>query len=236
MATKRAATKAKSSKQDRVDMDERVEQNLVIDSQPKEEQLLSVKLKKSYVSIIVALLFLTGVAYYFKGFVVAAMVNGQPIYRITVLQELEKQGGKQILNTLVTRALILQEAKKQNITISDKEFNDEIKKIESNVSQRGQKLDQLLKTQGMTMAELKEQVRMQKTLEKIVGKDIKITDKEVEDYLKNLKDSGVTSDKSEDAQKKEAIDQLKQQKLNEKIQSWVQEAQKKAKIINFVQY
>ena len=39
------------------------------------------------------------------------------------------------------------------------------------------------------MDEFKEQIRVQKLVEKLIGKDIKVTDKEIDDYIEKNKDS-----------------------------------------------
>lgn len=165
--------------------------------------------------------------YYFKGLFIAATVNGQPISRFSVISSLEKQSGKQTLESMIVKTLILQEAKKQNITISKSDLDQEIKKIEAQVSSQGQNLDQLLLAQGMSRNDLMEQIEIQKTAEKLVEKDIKITDKEVEKYIEENKGS---------LKKKDAKLQLRQQKINEKLQSLIQGLQAKAKINHFVSY
>jgi len=62
--------------------------------------------------------------YFLKGFYIAAVVNGQPISRFSVIGELERRGGSQALDSLINQTLILQEAKKQNVTTTDQEIND----------------------------------------------------------------------------------------------------------------
>ncbi len=165
--------------------------------------------------------------FYFKGLFIAATVNGQPISRFSVVSALEKQSGKQTLESMIVKTLILQEAKKQSITISKSDLDQEIKKIEVQISSQGQNLDQLLLTQGMSRKDLTQQIEIQKIAEKLVEKDIKITDKEVEKYIEDNKGS---------LKKEDAKLQLKQQKTNEKLQSLIQGLQAKAKINHFVSY
>ena len=93
---------------------------------------------------VIGILLLAGLLYAFRSLFVAAMVNGQPISRVSLVRELEKQNGKQALNSLVTKTLIYQEARKQNVSVSDDEINGEMKKIEDNLQQQGQRLDQHL--------------------------------------------------------------------------------------------
>src|SRR3989344_3487745 len=58
--------------------------------------------------LLVLILVAIGLAYYFKGFFVAALVNGQPILRWSVITEVEKQGGQEVLDRKITEALIFQ--------------------------------------------------------------------------------------------------------------------------------
>jgi len=195
----------------------------------------SLKISKRYLlwgivaSLIVALLF------FGRGFFIAAVVNGVPIPRISVIKELEAQGGRQTLDSLVIETLIRQEASKKGIVVSDKELEDGIKKIESSVSSQGQTLDALLAAQNRTRSYLLEQIRTQKLLEKMVGKDITITDQEITDYLEQNKEF-FSESLSEEEKKKSAQQQLEQTRLGEKAQEWIKEARKNANIFYFVDY
>lgn len=193
----------------------------------------TMKIKKSYVIAVIAVLVIAGLLYFFRSWFVVAMVNGQPVSRLTYINELERQAGKQTMNSLVTKTLIMQEAKKQNVTVTDSEVNGEISKIEANLKQQGQRLDQVLTMQGMTRDQLVEQIRIQKSIEKMVGKNIKVSDKEVDDYIAANSES-LPQDTDEAALKKTARQSLEQQKLNQEVQKWLENLQKNAKITYFV--
>ncbi len=189
--------------------------------------------KKHFVVLILIIIF--GLLYYFKGLFIAATVNGQPITRFSVISELEKKSGKQTLDSLVTKTLILQEANKRKITVSEKEVQDEMKKIEKNIETQGQKLDQLLKTQGLTKADLEEQIKLQKIVEKMFSKEITVSESEINQFVEANKQSipsGADSAKVRQA----AIEQIKQQKLNEKVQALVGQLKREAKINYFTTY
>ncbi len=189
----------------------------------------TLKLKKSYIILGVIIIVLAILLYVFRGLFIAATVNGEPISRLTVINSLEQQGGKQALNTLVTKTLIEQEAQKEHVTVSQAEIDSEMKTIESNVTGQGQKLDDVLKSQGMTRQTLEDQVRLQKLVEKMVGKNITVSAKEVTDYMnKNKGMPGMT--------KANVEQQLYQQKLTPKVQSWIADLQKNAKINYYVSY
>lgn len=193
------------------------------------------RIKRSYVIWGALVLLAVALIYGVKNLIIAATVNGQPISRIAVVKELERQGGKQALNALVTKTLILQEAKKQNVSVNQDEINKELKKIEENIKKQGQTLDQALTLQGMTREQLVEQIRLQKMIEKIVGKDIKVSDKEVTDYIKKNQDA-LPQEPDPKKQQDLVREQLRQQKLNEKVNTWIEDLRKNAKIQSFVPY
>jgi hypothetical protein len=195
----------------------------------------SLKVKKSYVILILVIVGVGALLYFLRGFFVAAVVNGQPISRMEIISQAEKQSGKQALTTMVRNALIEQEAKKQNVSVNDKEVNDEVKKLEETLTKQGQKIDQVLSVQGMTREDLNKLIRLDKLVSKMVGKDVTVTDKEVDAYIEQNKDLLPKDQKEEDV-KKSVREQLKQQATNQKVKVWLEDLQKKSKVIYFVQY
>lgn len=173
--------------------------------------------------------------YLFRGQLIVATVNGQPISRFTLIRELEKQAGKKALDAMITKTLILQEAKIQKISVTDVEVNNEISQIEKTITDQGQNFDQLLIDQGMTRNDLVEQIRLQKLVEKLVGKDISVSDKEVSDYFEKNKNTFPKDSKLESV-KEEIRKQLEQEKLNTQIQTRVKSLQDSAKINYLFQF
>jgi len=123
--------------------------------------MISDKKNKKIAYIIFAVILIGAVVYALKGFVIAAMVNGEPVSRLTVISELEKQSGKAALDAIITRKLIVQEAQKKNIVVSQKDIDAEVKKIESQFAGQGQKLDDLLVAQGLSKTKFLDEVRIQ---------------------------------------------------------------------------
>lgn len=164
----------------------------------------------------------------FKDQFVAANVNGEQINRLELIRELENREGKRALENLISEELIMQEAKKRNMNISEEEINREISTIEKNIKAQGQNLDDLLALQGLTRQQLKDEIRVQLILKKLVGK-AEVTDKEVDDYIEQNKDSIPADAKTEEV-RNQAKSQLEQDKVNQKIQTLVQELRKNAKI------
>jgi foldase protein PrsA len=204
--------------------------------------LKPVQVRKSSVALVVlailGLAFILAWIFNFrglKGVFVAATVNGQPISRLAVVRETEKQAGKQTLQNLVRNSLIEQEARKQKVTVTDKEIDDEIKKVEESLTKQGQKMDQVLELQGLSRNDLRKLIRLDKLVSKMVGKDIKVSDKDIDAYIEKNRES-LPQDQTEEQLRKSVVDSLRQQQLNEKVQKWLSDIQSKAKIQEFVQY
>jgi len=188
--------------------------------------------KKRVITFLVIVLVLTGV-YFSRSLIFAAWVNGKPVYRYSLVRELEKQGGKQVLASLVEQALISAEAKKSNVTISEIEIETEIKKIEETISGQGISLDEALNLRGMTRKDLEKQINTQKIVEKILASKILLTDQEVKDYFnanKTLFGQNPVFDKVKD----QVRAQLFQQKLSEQYNTWITDLKTKAKILYFI--
>lgn len=200
----------------------------------KESFSYEIKFSKKYLTIIVAFLLILSLAFISKKFLVVATVNGKPIDRVSLLGRLEKQNGKKILETMVTETLILEEAKKRKVTVSQKELDQELKKIESNVQAQGSSLDQALKSQGMTKNDLIYQMKIQLALQKMVGNDVKVSEKEIDDFIKATKSQ--QGFENQEISREQAIGQLKQQKAQQKIQGFLTDLKAKAKITYFVNY
>lgn len=177
--------------------------------------------------VIIALL------YYFKGLFVVATVNGQPITSIALINEMKKESGKQSLNSLVSESLILQEAHKQNITISDKDIDGQINTLESSLTSQGQNLDDVLSQRGMTRNDLRDQIKVQLIVDKMLGSKVTVTDKEINDYY-NQNKSSLPSTMDEKSAKASIKQQLRQQKIASAFQTWISGLEQKAKINYFV--
>lgn len=203
----------------------------------KEDKRLFIleKLKTPRVFITLIVIIVAGLSFYFRGLFVAAVVNGEPITRLSLISQMEKKDGKQMLSTLVTQTLISQEAKKRKIDVSQQEIDADIKKIEAGLTSQGQTLDQAMFAQGITREDLIKDIKIQKLVEKMFAKDIKVADSEVTDYI-DKNQSSIPTNLTPDDVKKQVRQQLEQQKLSTVFQAWLDSAQKNAKIQYFVNY
>jgi peptidyl-prolyl cis-trans isomerase SurA len=127
-----------------------------------------------------------------------ARVNGTPIYesqvdalyrRATVLPDPGKldQGLSfklNILNELIDHQLLLQRAAAQQIKVSDAEVDANLERIRD--PEPSQDFERQLKNRGLTLAELREQVRQDLTIQKLVEQEISsritVTKAEIANY------------------------------------------------------
>lgn len=194
-------------------------------------------LKKIASIIFAVLIVMTLVSYFlYQKYLIAATVNDKSISRLEVVGELEKQGGKKVLDSIITQKLILEQAKKENISVSQAELEKELKKIEASVTSQGGTLDAALLQKGMTRADLSTEIKMQLIVQKLVKANaIKITDKEVEVYM-NANKEQFPADSKTKPDTNQIKETLKTQKLQSKIQEFITGLHSKAKITYFGAY
>lgn len=172
---------------------------------------------------------------YFKGFFIAASVNGQAISRWSVVQELEKQSGKNVLDTMITKKLIKDELRKQGVVATPADVDAEVKKVEEQVMAQGGTLEQALAGQGMSLSDLREQIEINKSLEQLLADKISVSDEELKEYLNTTKMPASNGVSSEDMVN-QAREQLKGRKFSTEATQWVSDLKEKAKIDYFVLY
>lgn len=193
------------------------------------------KPKPLTIAIGVAVVLLLVSLYLAKGILVAATVNGSPISRFAVIAELEKQGGKQTLEGMITQKLIEAELAKQKIIVTPAEVDDEIKRIEAQVASEGGTFAEALAAQGMTEEKLREQITIQKKIEKLLSDKIAVSEAEVDSYIKDNKATLPQGMKTEDW-KTQFKTQLMEQKLQQEAQKWISDLKASAKIDYYVTY
>ena len=205
------------------------------ESKPNYVSLKFKKPKPLVIAIGVAVILIIVALFFAKGHFVAATVNGSPISRWSVIKELEKQGGKQALEAIIDKKLIETELNKQKITATKEEVDAEIEKIKAQVASQGGTLEAALTQQGMTEEKLREQITIQKKLEKLLADKVAITDAEIDTYIKDSKATPPKDIKMEDF-RKQISDQLKGQKFQQEAQKWVSDLTASAKIKYYVNY
>lgn len=182
---------------------------------------------------LVGILIIIALAWHF--YTRAAVVNGSTISRLAVIRELETESGEAMLDALVTKKLIAQKAAEAGIKIDEAEIDENIKTLEERIASQGSTLDVALAQQGISLEKFREQITLQKALEKLLADKIAVSDEEVTQYLESTKMAAPTgTDEGEfRAQVKE---QLQSQKLGAAAEEWISEQKKNSTIHYYVPY
>ncbi len=190
---------------------------------------------KRAVLIILLTLGVLGLMYLGKDALFSATVNGKPIYRYQVIKRLEKDYGKQAYENMLREELLTQEAQKRSIVITQTDIDNEFKKIDASLKSQGTSLDDALKQQELTRAEVTDSIKFQILASRLVSDKTKVTDAEIKDYMEQNKDF-LPKDQSAEQVRQTVIDYLKQQKEAEAIDLLLNELKGKAKINQIIQY
>jgi len=219
-------------------MENEIRQTSVLEEQEIQpsagRQTVKIKINKKTAIIIAAVIILGVLIYAGKGLFIAAIVDGSPISRLSVISKLEKTSGKKLLDSLIAERLVKNEVRAKKIVVSDEEINGEIKKIEDQIALQGGTLDEALIAENMSRNDLKTQIILQKELEKLVADRINVTDEEVAQYIS---DNKISIRLGEEAITAEQIkSEMKNQKINQEADALVLVLKAKAKINYFVNY
>lgn len=192
------------------------------------------KRSKKQVSLIIILAIIASL-YLLRSLFFVAFVNGFPIMRIEFTKELERNFGQETLDNLITKKLILQEASKKGVAVSNDEVEEEIDNISSLIESQGSSLDLVLSSQGQTIKDLEENIRIQKTVEKILEDKVTVPEEDLIEYFDN--NSELYGEDADFAELKEDIrQQLRQEKLSSEFETWINHLKTESKIIYFLNF
>jgi len=184
--------------------------------------------------IIGCVIVLLVIIFVFKSLFIVAVVNGSPISRFSVINELETKSGKATLENLVLEKIVNMEANKKGIKISDEEINKEITSVEEGVKAQGGTLEQALASQNMTVEVLRGQIVLQKKVEGLLGDKLNVTETEIETFIK---DNEVQMTAGQEAKIREQVrQQLKQQKLSSEAGPFIESLKALTSIRYFISY
>jgi FKBP-type peptidyl-prolyl cis-trans isomerase (trigger factor) len=155
------------------------------------------------------------------------MVGFKPITRYEVSKELFKQGGKAVVDDLITRKLINGEIKKNNIEVTPAEIDAKVEEIKSTLGESGN-LEDVLAANGTNLADFRKQLELRIGIEKLLSDRIAVSETELDAYLSQNK--SLMTSATDEAKRKEASDMLKVSKLQTEANKWVEELKSKARI------
>lgn len=201
-------------------------ENIVKEGKSESNQKLLGK-KRLLLTIISAVVILGILGFFLKDKFIVAIVDGKPIFRYQLNGKLTSTYGKETLENMIIEGLIKEEAVKKSVVIKEDDINKEVGKIEKSLG-AGTKLEDVLKYQGVSLADFKRQLELRLIVNRILEKDVAATPGEVDQYLKDNSKTMVATGEAE--RKAEAQGKIVEQKINEKVQTWISELLSKAKI------
>lgn len=117
---------------------------------------------------------------------VVARVDNETITKDQLYEALVKQNGQAVLDTMINKKIIELEAQKQKINVSEEEIQKELDKT---IAQYGgkEKFAQALAYYGYTEDDLRENIKIDFSLKKLLEPEIKITEEEMKTYFEENK-------------------------------------------------
>jgi foldase protein PrsA len=180
---------------------------------------------------VLILVILAGGAFLLREQIVVAMVNGRPVFRYELNRRMTSAFGKETLENLIMEKLVSQEAKVKGVAVSESEIDVEVDKLSQSLGE-GANIEEILKLQGMSMADLRYQIRIKLLIGKVLQGEVSVSDTEIDDFIKSNTENLTATDEAK--RREEAKEVLLDQKVNEKFQVWMGEVFSKAKINRFL--
>lgn len=211
---------------------------VVISKQPESVRTTSLNgplQNRKTLTVILCAVVVLGLAYLFRSAVIVAVVNGQPVYRWSVIERLEKQGGQQVLDSLVTEALVQQEIRRVGAQVTQEEVDAEMMAIEERMAGQGITLDQALEQEGLTREELIRDIRLRRGAEKAAAQEATVSEEEIDAYIADNAEF-LPADAPEEELRAMVREQLRSMKVSDTLNQWVQDLRTNAKIVQFKQY
>ncbi len=189
------------------------------------------RVSRKLIYLIIAVLALAALLYVNKSLLVAALVDGKPIFRWELNSVMASRFGKQTLEGMISELLIRDAARKAGVAVSQEEIDGKTRDILASVGD-GLKLEDFLAYQGMTKSDFEQQIRLQLTVQKVLGKDIVIAERDIDAYIATNRATLVAT--QEAALRSEARNAIIDSKVGERLQPWFMELKQKAKILRFL--
>lgn len=115
---------------------------------------------------------------------VVATVNGEEITRDELFEAMYAQGGREVLDQVITRKLITQLAEEEGISVSEDELEEEIMNIiDESFQGAEEQFEMILEQYGISMDAFREDARLNLLVRKLAMEEIDISEEEAEEYF-----------------------------------------------------
>lgn len=166
-----------------------------------------------------------------KGLVLAAVVNGRPIFSWQLNNTLRTRYGQQTLEGMIGERLIADEAKKTGVVVTESDIEEKQKEILNSLGTEV-KLEDFLKFQGLTEADFNQQLKIQLLVEKLLTRDLTISENDIDAYIATNRAILVATEPA--ALREEARKAIVGNTVSEKLQGWFLELRQKSNVVKFL--
>ena len=166
-----------------------------------------------------------------KSILIAASVNGKPIFRWQLNTTMSSRYGQQTLEGMIGELLIEDAAKNEGVSVNQGMIDAKVAEI---IGSLGNDVDieELLRLQGMTRDEFENQVRLQMTVEQVFAKNLTITETDVDQYIAT--NAGRFSATDAATIRLQARQAITDDYVSSKFQPWFAELKERAKITRYL--
>ncbi|HWO97058.1 MAG TPA: peptidylprolyl isomerase [Bacillus sp. (in: firmicutes)] len=124
---------------------------------------------------------------------VVARVDGKAISKDELYNLLVEQGGQAALDSLIDQTIIEKEAEKQKIDIAAEDIEKELQTLEESYGGE-EALKEAMETSGISLANVKKDLSLNLTIEKLLKPRISVTEEEMKTYFNENKESFATAE------------------------------------------
>ncbi|MBI5620813.1 hypothetical protein HY949_03480 [Candidatus Gottesmanbacteria bacterium] len=181
--------------------------------------------------LVVGLLALSALLLANKSLLVAAVVDGRPVWSWELNRILVDRYGKQTLEGMISEKLIEGEAGKAGVVMNPADVKAREEEIVKGLG-GGMSLYEILKIQGLSKDEFDRQITLQLTVQKLLGKDLTITEGDIDNYIATNRATLAATEAA--SLRMEAKQAILDAHIGEKLQPWFNELKTKAKILRFL--
>jgi parvulin-like peptidyl-prolyl isomerase len=186
--------------------------------------------------IVIGIVVLIGLfAYWKKDWFVVGVVNREPITSVEFYQGLKAKHGEAVLREIIRDKLILQEARRQNVRVTQEDVDKKFQELEGRYG-GAEGLAAALEQNNLTEQAVRDSFRILISAEKILDSKTQVSEEEIDKFIKdNPDDINVAGTDDKKGPNREAIsEQLKQSKFDSEYAKWYAELEEKASILEFI--
>lgn len=183
-------------------------------------------LRLALVVVLVGLL-----TYKFGPWLVPALVDNSPVFRMGLWSRLEKSYGAQALDDMINEKILDNAIAKSGVKVDQAKLDDQIKLLETQFESTGG-LDEALVQRGLTRDDLIRQVKTQLAVEELLADKINPTEEEIKAYFESNATT-LYKDKTLEEVQGSIAEELTQTKLRDEFLVWFADIKKTANIRTF---